>query len=227
MGGTSTDVSRFEGRVGRRYESRVAGVRIMTPMMDIHTVAAGGGSICGYASWTVAWSDRTVPGADPGPACYGRGGPLTITDVNLLLGRIPPARFPFPLDRDAALSRLLEIRSRAYRSVTRSISVEALAEGFLQIAVTHMAEAARTVSTAEGTDVRDNDAGRVWWRRRPTSLPVAETLQMQRILDHPDAGMLSALGMGLADVGRVVTPGCLSTARATFPANRSRRSPPN
>ena len=106
MGGTSTDVSRYEGRVGRRYESRVAGVRVMTAMMDIETVAAGGGSICHYNSEQRLAVGPESAGANPGPACYGRGGPLTVTDVNLLLGRVPEKRFPFPLNRQAATEAL-------------------------------------------------------------------------------------------------------------------------
>ena len=129
MGGTSTDVSRFEGRVGRRYESRVAGVRVMTPMMDIQTVAAGGGSICDDTpedGWLVGPASA---GADPGPACYGRGGPLTVTDVNLLLGRIPESRFPFPLEPGRRRTRLRDssLRMPSRRSVDL---IGTLAEGF-------------------------------------------------------------------------------------------------
>ncbi|MCG8651213.1 MAG: 5-oxoprolinase, partial [Pirellulales bacterium] len=112
MGGTSTDVSRYEGRLGRRYESQVAGVRVLTPMMDIHTVAAGGGSICGFRNGRLHVGPQSA-GADPGPACYGRGGPLTITDVNLYLGRIPADRFPLPLDRQAVVDRLDEVFNQA------------------------------------------------------------------------------------------------------------------
>jgi 5-oxoprolinase (ATP-hydrolysing) len=206
MGGTSTDVSRFEGRVGRRYESRVAGVRVLTPMMDIHTVAAGGGSICDYSDNGRLTVGPASAGADPGPACYGRGGPLTVTDVNLLLGRIPESRFPFPLRREAAEKRLAEIQT-SLRPQDAFPSLEELAEGFLDIAVTHMAEAVRTVSTAEGSDVRNMSLVGFGGASGQHLCRVADALGMQRILDHPDAGMLSALGMGLADIGRVVTHG--------------------
>lgn len=206
MGGTSTDVSRFEGRVGRRYESRVAGVRVLTPMMDIHTVAAGGGSICGISENGRLTVGPASAGADPGPACYGRGGPLTITDVNLLLGRIPESRFPFPLRREAAQQRLAEIQAALPATSTFS-SLEALAEGFLEIAVTHMAEAVRNVSTAEGSDVRNMALVGFGGASGQHLCRVADALAMRSILDHPDAGMLSALGMGLADIGRVVTHG--------------------
>ncbi|MDG2224548.1 MAG: hydantoinase B/oxoprolinase family protein [Rubripirellula sp.] len=206
MGGTSTDVSRFEGKVGRRYESRVAGIRVMTPMMDIETVAAGGGSIC---SWTPEGRLAVGPdsaGADPGPACYGHGGPLTITDVNLILGRIPENRFPFPLRRDAAEHHLQSLLKQLPDS-SHYLSTEDLAEGLLDIAVTHMAEAVRTVSTAQGSDVRTMALVGFGGAAGQHLCRVAQALGMTRIVDHPDASMLSAVGIGLADVGRVVTRG--------------------
>jgi 5-oxoprolinase (ATP-hydrolysing) len=206
MGGTSTDVSRFEGQVGRRYESRVAGVRVMTPMMDIETVAAGGGSICDYTLDGRLVVGPASAGADPGPACYGRGGPLTVTDVNLLLGRIPESRFPFPLSRESARQQLDAIGNRL-RHRDSIDSREELAEGFLDIAVTHMAEAVRTVSTAQGSDVRTMALVGFGGAAGQHLCRVADELGITRILDHPDASMLSALGMGLADVGRVVTRG--------------------
>ncbi len=209
MGGTSTDVSRHQGRVGRRYESRVAGLRVMTPMMDIHTIAAGGGSICDFRGATSEAGGRLIvgpesAGADPGPACYGRGGPLTLTDVNLLLGRVPVKRFPFPLDRDAALGCLEAVAGRMPNQLP---SREALAEGFFQIAVTHMAEAVRAVSTAEGCDAREMSLVGFGGAAGQHLCRVAATLGMAHIIDHPDAAMLSALGIGLADVGRVVARG--------------------
>ena len=206
MGGTSTDVSRYEGRVGRRYESRVAGIRVMTAMMDIETVAAGGGSICQYNTDQRLAVGPESAGANPGPACYGRGGPLTITDVNLLLGRIPENRFPFPLNRQAATEALQSILQQLPRDSGLS-SIEPLAEGFLSIAVTHMAEAVRTVSTAEGSDVRNMVLVGFGGAAGQHLCRVASVLGMKRILDHPDSGMLSALGMGLADQGQVVTRG--------------------
>jgi 5-oxoprolinase (ATP-hydrolysing) len=209
MGGTSTDVSRFEGRVGRRFETRVSGVRVMTPMMDIHTVAAGGGSICDFRGATSSAGARLTVGpesggAAPGPACYGRGGPLTLTDVNLLLGRLPESRFPFPLDRAAAQGRLAEV---AEKMPEPPPSLPALADGFLQIAVTHMAEAVRAVSTAEGSDVRTMSLVGFGGAAGQHLCRLADVLGMTHIIDHPDASMLSALGMGLADLGRVVTRG--------------------
>lgn len=204
MGGTSTDVSRVEGKIGRRTESRVAGVRVMTPMMDIETVAAGGGSICDFIDGRLVVGPASA-GADPGPACYGRGGPLTVTDVNLLLGRIPESRFPFALSRDASVERVETILGRIDSGAITGY--EQLAEGFLDLAVTHMAEAVRTVSTAQGSDVRRMTLVGFGGASGQHLCRVASALGMKRILDHPDAGMLSALGMGLADVGRVVTLG--------------------
>ncbi|EMI20739.1 5-oxoprolinase (ATP-hydrolyzing) [Rhodopirellula maiorica SM1] len=208
MGGTSTDVSRYTGQVGRCYESRVAGLRVLTPMMDIRTVAAGGGSICDVVAGRLAVGPASA-GADPGPACYGRGGPLTITDINLLLNRLPVDRFPFPLDELAAKRRIEEVAKRLPDSVEIP-SMETLAEGFLQIAVTHMAEAVRTVSTAEGNDVRQMTLVGFGGAAGQHLCRVADSLKMSQIIDHPDASMLSALGMGLADIGRVVTRGVYS-----------------
>ena len=217
MGGTSTDVSRFEGGVGRRNESRIAGVSVMTTMMDIQTVAAGGGSICDIVDGRMTVGPHSA-GADPGPACYGKGGPLTITDVNLLLGRLPVDRFPFPLDKEAAERRLAEVSSRSLnlqRVVVSSPGESgehadtdlALAEGFLQIAVTHMAEAVRAISTAQGSDVRQMTLVGFGGAAGGHLCRVADALEIQRILDHPDASVLSAVGMGLAEVGRVVSRG--------------------
>ncbi|TWU33006.1 hydantoinase B/oxoprolinase family protein [Novipirellula artificiosorum] len=202
MGGTSTDVSRFDGRVGRRFESRVAGLRVMTSMMDIQTVAAGGGSICEVLDGRMAVGPDSA-GAAPGPACYGRGGPLTVTDINVLLGRLPVDRFPFPLDRDAALRRLEQVAAK----LPGIQDLDTLAEGFLQIAITHMAEAVRTVSTAEGNDVRKMSLVGFGGAAAQHLCRIADSLGMTTIIDHPDCSTLSALGMGLADVGRVVTRG--------------------
>ncbi len=206
MGGTSTDVSRLEGTLPRRYESRVAGVRVLTPMIDIQTVAAGGGSVCQVRSGRLCVGPESA-GADPGPACYGRGGPLTVTDVNLLLGRIDRNRFPFELDLGAADAALHAVACDWELATHTTIEPTRLAEGFLQIAVTHMAEAVRTVSTAQGSDVRalalvgfGGAAGQHLCR-------IANSLGMRRILDPMDASMLSALGMGLASVGKIVMRG--------------------
>src|SRR5204863_4650786 len=132
------------------YETQKAGVRIVAPMLSIETVAAGGGSICRFDGVKLVVGPDSA-GADPGPACYGRGGPLTVTDCNLILGRILPEHFPFPLDRAAALRRLDEIASHL---TSEDRSPEELAEGFLRIANANMAQAIRSISLAKGYDPR-------------------------------------------------------------------------
>ncbi|HKD38373.1 MAG TPA: hydantoinase/oxoprolinase family protein, partial [Pirellulales bacterium] len=130
MGGTSTDVSRFDGRFELEYETEKAGVRIVSPMMAIETVAAGGGSICGFDGVKLVVGPDSA-GADPGPACYGRGGPLAVTDLNFFLGRILPERFPFPLDRNAVERRLDEMAAKIASSGGPRYSLIELASGFL------------------------------------------------------------------------------------------------
>jgi 5-oxoprolinase (ATP-hydrolysing) len=202
MGGTSTDVSRYDGEIGRRQESSIGGIRVLSPMMDIHTVAAGGGSICGVRDGRLYVGPDSA-GADPGPACYGRGGPLTITDVNVILNRLPMERFPFRLHPGAAMQALREIHQSLPSETT--ISLEELAEGFLQIAVTEMAEAVRVVTTAAGNDVRKMALVGFGGAAGGHLCRVAEALGMTHVVDHPQAGILSAVGIGNASVGRIVT----------------------
>src|SRR5690348_8735927 len=155
MGGTSTDVSHFAGQFELADESVVAGVRIRAPMMQIHTVAAGGGSVCHFDGMRFRVGPESA-GANPGPACYRKGGPLTVTDCNLFLGRIDPERFPKvfgpdgnqPLDREASRARLEDVRG-----LVEGKSLEEIAEGFLEIAVDNMAAAIRKISIARGHDV--------------------------------------------------------------------------
>lgn len=200
MGGTSTDVSRYEDGVGRRHESQVGGIRIASPMMDIHTVAAGGGSICAVRDGRLTVGPESA-GADPGPACYGRGGPLTVTDLNLLLGRLRADRFPFRLHRAAAEAAL----SQWHRQLPAEISLQPLelAEGWLQIAVTQMAEAVRVVTTAAGSDPREMALVGFGGAAGGHLCRVADALEMTRLIDHPEAGLLSAVGIGAAPVGRI------------------------
>jgi 5-oxoprolinase (ATP-hydrolysing) len=156
MGGTSTDVSHFAGRFELADESVVAGVRIRAPMMQIHTVAAGGGSICRFDGMRFRVGPESA-GANPGPACYRKGGPLTVTDCNLFLGRIDPEQFPkvfgpngdSPLDRNASEARLREVADQLGGGKT----LEEIARGFLDIAVDNMAAAIRKISIARGHDV--------------------------------------------------------------------------
>ncbi len=214
MGGTSTDVSRFEGRVARQYESRKAGIRVLTPMMAIHTVAAGGGSICDVVDGRMIVGPQSA-GADPGPACYGRGGPLTVTDLNIVLGRLPGDRFPFPLDVAAARSRLAQVNAKLGEHAFDSIDLAA--EGFLKIAITHMAEAVRTVSTAQGSDPRRMTLVGFGGAAGGHLCGIADAIGMSRVIDHRDASLLSALGMGLADIGRVRSAGIYQRADQVAP----------
>jgi 5-oxoprolinase (ATP-hydrolysing) len=203
MGGTSTDVSHYAGQFELADESIVAGVRIRAPMMQIHTVAAGGGSICRFDGMRFRVGPESA-GASPGPACYRSGGPLTVTDCNLVLGRIDPLHFPAvfgpgadePLDRDAAAARLQEIADQ----LGGSKSLEEIARGFLDIAVDNMAAAIRKISIARGHDVTRYTLACFGGAGGQHACAVADALGMEKILVHPLAGVLSAFGIGLADV---------------------------
>lgn len=202
MGGTSTDVSRFDGRYELEFETKKAGVRVVAPMLSIETVAAGGGSICAFDGVKLVVGPDSA-GANPGPACYGRGGPLTVTDVNLFLGRIVPQRFPFPLDRRAVerhLARICE-EMAALPSGMRYTPVE-LAEGFVRIANANMVRAIRNISVARGYDPRDYVLVTFGGAGGQHACSVARELGMRQVLSHPWAGLLSAYGIGLADIRR-------------------------
>jgi len=203
MGGTSTDVSHYAGQFELADESQVAGVRIRAPMMQIHTVAAGGGSVCRFDGMRFRVGPESA-GANPGPACYRNGGPLTVTDCNLFLGRIDPASFPAvfgasgdqPLDPQASRTRLQEVADR----LGGSKSLAEIAEGFLTIAVDNMANAIRKISIARGHDVTRYTLACFGGAGGQLACRVADALGMERILIHPLAGVLSAYGIGLADV---------------------------
>ena len=203
MGGTSTDVSHYAGQYELADESVVAGVRIRAPMMQIHTVAAGGGSICRFDGMRFRVGPESA-GANPGPACYRNGGPLTVTDCNLFLGRIDPAQFPavfgpngdLPLDRDASADRLQSVAGQLGGAKT----AEEIARGFLDIAVDNMAAAIRKISIARGHDVTRYILACFGGAGGQHACAVADALGMERILIHPLAGVLSAYGIGIADV---------------------------
>ncbi len=207
MGGTSTDVSHYAGQLELAEESMVAGVRIRAPMMQIHTVAAGGGSICRFDGMRFRAGPQSA-GAQPGPACYRNGGPLTVTDCNLILGRIVPGLFPAvfgpagnePLDLSAARDRAGEVAINVKRASGRRLSVEEIAEGFLTIAVENMAAAIRKISTARGHDVSRYTLACFGGAGGQHACRVADRLGIGRILIHPLAGVLSAYGIGLAEV---------------------------
>ena len=244
MGGTSTDVARYDGRLEYPSESHKAGVRLAVPTLAIETVAAGGGSICRYDGIKLVVGPASA-GADPGPACYGRGGPLTITDCNLLLGRLAVERFPFPLHPAAAAARLEEIarqvgptpqppsaadpqpasrlpppptdpasdataRDAAHARTPPAPSgaeLLALAAGFVRIANLQMAQAIRAISIRQGYDMRDYTLVAFGSAGPQHACAVADELGMRHVLIPAQAGVLSALGIGLAEVRRQRTAG--------------------
>ena len=206
MGGTSTDVSHFAGEYERTTESVVAGVRIRAPMLAIHTVAAGGGSICRFDGARLRVGPASA-GARPGPACYRGGGPLTVTDCNLVLGKIRPEHFPpvfgpngeQALDPDAAMARLEEVAD----AMGRTIAPLELAEGFIRIAVAAMAKAVKQISVERGYDLKGYALVSFGGAGGQHACLVADALGIERVMIHPMAGVLSAYGMGCADVGVV------------------------
>ncbi|GAB4141780.1 MAG: hydantoinase B/oxoprolinase family protein [Planctomycetaceae bacterium] len=202
MGGTSTDVARFDGNYEREFETTKAGVRVVAPMLAIETVAAGGGSICGFDGVKLHVGPESA-GADPGPACYGRGGPLTVTDLNLYLGKIIPSRFPFPLDRQAVDHRLRELCDQIADSpMGKRFEPLELAEGFLQIANESMVRPIRKISVARGYDPAEYALVSFGGAGAQHACAVAKSLGIRSVLIHPYAGILSAYGIGLADVRR-------------------------
>ncbi|MBK1614152.1 5-oxoprolinase [Rubrivivax gelatinosus] len=206
MGGTSTDVSHYAGEFERAFETQVAGVRMRAPMMSIHTVAAGGGSILAFDGARLRVGPESA-GANPGPACYRRGGPLATTDANVLLGRVQPAWFPRvfgpgadePLDRDGVVVRFQALAAEVAAATGRETTPEALAEGFVAIAVQNMANAIKRISVARGYDVTGYTLQCFGGAGGQHACGVADALGMTRVFVHPLAGVLSAYGMGLAD----------------------------
>ncbi len=208
MGGTSTDVCHFAGELERSLEIEVAGVRMRTPMMSIHTVAAGGGSILSFDNGRFRVGPESA-GANPGPACYRRGGPLTVTDCNVLLGKIQPDYFPNvfgldgkqPLDAAIVREKFTQLAAQiAAETGEPPRTPESLAEGFLRIAVENMANAIKKISVQRGYDVTQYTLQCFGGAGGQHACLVADALGMQRIFIHPFAGVLSAFGMGLADI---------------------------
>ena len=200
MGGTSTDVSHFAGEFERDYETQVAGVRIRAPMMSIHTVASGGGSVLSFDGHSFKVGPQSA-GAYPGPASYGRGGPLTLTDANLLLGKIQKDYFPKVFGVSAQESLNLEPVTAAFdelSSLCNRSSVQ-VAEGFVSIAVEQMANAIKKISVAKGYDINKYTLQCFGGAGGQHACLVANALGMKRVMIHPYAGLLSAFGMGLAD----------------------------
>ncbi|MGD0141774.1 MAG: hydantoinase B/oxoprolinase family protein [Rhizomicrobium sp.] len=199
MGGTSTDVSRFDGAYDRVYETEVAGVRLRVPMMAIHTVAAGGGSILHYDGARFRVGPDSA-GADPGPMCYRRGGPLTVTDANVMTGKLSPDYFPrlFGPDADAPLDGIA-VRA-GFEALAGEIGREPedVADGFIRIAVENMANAIKRISVARGYDTRRYVLNCFGGAGGQHACLVADALGMTRIFIHPFSGLLSAYGMKLA-----------------------------
>lgn len=206
MGGTSTDVSHYAGVLERSLETVVAGVRLRVPMMSIDTIAAGGGSICRFDGARLRVGPESA-GANPGPACYRRGGPLTITDCNVLLGKLQPDCFPHlfgpsgdqPIDRGIVRERFAALAAEVEVTGLPAVTPEKLAEGFLSIAVDAMANAIKKISVAQGHDVADYVLVCFGGAAGQHACLVADALGMRKVLIHPLAGVLSAFGIGLAD----------------------------
>ncbi|ABD55483.1 hydantoinase B/oxoprolinase family protein [Jannaschia sp. CCS1] len=203
MGGTSTDVCHYAGEFERSFETEVAGVRMRAPMMSIHTVAAGGGSILSYRDGRMQVGPESA-GANPGPAAYRRGGPLTVTDCNVLLGKLQPAHFPAVFGPGADQPLDVDVVRETFEALRAEIGfdrpVEDLAEGFLRIAVENMANAIKKISVQRGYDVTRYTMNCFGGAGGQHACLVADALGMERIFIHPFAGVLSAFGMGLADI---------------------------
>ncbi|MGB0955693.1 MAG: hydantoinase B/oxoprolinase family protein [Panacagrimonas sp.] len=205
MGGTSTDVSHYAGEMQRTHEKQISGVRLCAPMLDIHTVAAGGGSICWFDGARLRVGPQSA-GAIPGPACYRRGGPLTLTDCNLLLGKLQAEFFPRvfgpdadqPLDRNVVVEKFEQLSQQVADETGQVITPTELAQGFVRIGVQHMAKAIEQISVQRGHDLRDYCLSCFGGAGGQHACLVADALGMDSILLHPLAGVLSAYGMGLA-----------------------------
>ena len=207
MGGTSTDVAHYSGDLERTEDTQIAGVRLNVPMLNIHTVAAGGGSILHYDGLRFRAGPDSA-GANPGPACYRRGGPLCVTDANVMLGKLRPEFFPslfgpdgdLPIDAETVRRQFAELATKISDGTGRAMNPGQVAEGFIEVAVENMAAAIRKISIQRGHDLTNDYTlccfGAAGGQH---ACRVAERLGLGRILLHPLAGVLSAYGMGLAD----------------------------
>ena len=200
MGGTSTDVSHYAGAFEREFETQVAGVRMRAPMMSIHTVAAGGGSILQFDGARFRVGPESA-GANPGPASYRRGGPLAVTDANVMVGKVQPAHFPKVFGRAANEALDANVVREKFTAIAQPTgrAPEDVAHGFIQIAVQQMANAIKKISVARGYDVTKYTLQCFGGAGGQHACGVADALGMTRVLVHPLAGVLSAYGMGLAD----------------------------
>jgi 5-oxoprolinase (ATP-hydrolysing) len=206
MGGTSTDVSLIDGELPQRFEHRIAGVRLAQPMLDVHSIAAGGGSILAYRDGRFSVGPASA-GADPGPACYGRAGPLTLTDVQVLLGHLRPDTLPAVFGHDGrtridtaiVAEKFAALTARAAPEVSGGCTAEAIGESFLEVGVESMANAIRQVSTRQGLDAGDFTLFCFGGAAGQHACRVARAAGVRRILVHPLASVLSAFGIGVAD----------------------------
>ena len=207
MGGTSTDVSHFDGEYERAFETEVAGVRMRAPMMLIHTVAAGGGSILHFDGARFRVGPDSA-GANPGPACYRRKGPLAVTDANVMVGKLMPDFFPkifgpgqdLPLDAKAVRHDFNNLAQKVSMAQAGDKSPEEIADGFIKIAVENMANAIKKISVQRGYDVTRYALNCFGGAGGQHACLVADALGMTRVLIHPFSSLLSAYGMGLADI---------------------------
>jgi 5-oxoprolinase (ATP-hydrolysing) len=206
MGGTSTDVSHFSGEFERVFETQVAGVRMRAPMMSIHTVAAGGGSILHFDGSRYRVGPDSA-GANPGPASYRRGGPLAVTDCNVMLGKIQPNHFPQlfgeegrqALDAQAVRKHFAALAAQIAAATGKETAPEQVAEGFIEIAVGNMANAIKQISVQRGHDVTEYTLTSFGGAGGQHACLVADALGMKMVFVHSLAGVMSAYGMGLAD----------------------------
>jgi 5-oxoprolinase (ATP-hydrolysing) len=207
MGGTSTDVAHFKGEYERQLDSEIAGARMRVPVLSINTIAAGGGSILFFDGSSYRVGPKSA-GSNPGPACYRRGGPLTVTDANVMLGKIHPQYFPFvfgsdgnlPLDKNVVLEKFQQLAQEISTVIGNYRTPEEVAAGFMAIAVENMANAIKKISLQRGYDVTKYVLCCFGGAGAQVACLIADTLGMEQIFLHPYAGVLSAYGMGLADM---------------------------
>lgn len=207
MGGTSTDVAHFKGEYERQLENEIAGARMRVPVLDIHTIAAGGGSILFFDGSSYRVGPESAR-SNPGPACYRRGGPLAVTDANVMLGKIHPQYFPsvfgvdgnLPLDKDIVIEKFTQLAQEIKTKTGNNSTPEQVAAGFIAIAVESMANAIKKISLQRGYDVTQYVLCCFGGAGAQVACLIADTLGMTKIFLHPYAGVLSAYGMGLADV---------------------------
>ncbi|MBD2247110.1 hydantoinase/oxoprolinase family protein [Nostoc sp. FACHB-888] len=207
MGGTSTDVAHFKGEYERQLDSEIAGARMRVPVLAINTIAAGGGSILFFDGSSYRVGPKSA-GSNPGPACYRRGGPLAVTDANVMLGKIHPQYFPsvfgidgnLPLDKDTVIQQFTQLAQEIQAVTLNHCTPEQVAAGFIAIAVANMANAIKKISLQRGYDVSQYVLCCFGGAGGQVACLIADTLGMKKIFLHPYAGVLSAYGMGLADV---------------------------